>query len=101
MCIRDRIGSETTVLVTTDHGRARSIRGHGAAFPESQRVFAAAFGAGVARHGVTCTSEPLRLAHVAGAVRSILGVRRLAGVSGAEPPTLSDERSPLAAQILE
>ena len=29
----------TTVLVTTDHGRARDFRSHGPAFPESRRAF--------------------------------------------------------------
>lgn len=67
-------GKQTAVLVTTDHGRAHSLRAHGAAFPESQRVFVAGFGAGIARRGVTCASEPLRLSHVAGAVRSLLAL---------------------------
>jgi hypothetical protein len=65
-------GRETTVLVTTDHGRAHSFRAHGAAFPESQRVFVAAFGAHVAHRGIACTSQPLHLADVAGAVRDLL-----------------------------
>ncbi len=77
-------GRETAVLVTTDHGRAHSFRGHGASFPESQRVFVAAFGAGVARRGATCTSSPLRLAHVAGAVRTLLGLEGEAGPLAAE-----------------
>jgi Metalloenzyme superfamily len=81
-------GAETAVVVTTDHGRARSLRGHGASFPESQRVFVAAFGAGVARRGVACASEPLRLAHLAGAVRSLLALETDA------------ERGPLADEIV-
>lgn len=67
-------GEETAVIVTTDHGRARTLRGHGGRFPESQRVFVAAFGAGIARRGVACASEPLRLSHVAGAVRALLSL---------------------------
>jgi hypothetical protein len=82
-------GKRTAVLVTTDHGRAHSIRAHGASFPESQRVFVAAFGAGIAHRGVACTSEPLRLAHVAGAMRSLLALD-----GKAEP-------NPLAAEIIE
>jgi hypothetical protein len=65
-------GERTAVLVTTDHGRAKSLRSHGAAFPESQRVFVAAFGAGIAHRGVACATEPLRLAHVAPAMRALL-----------------------------
>jgi hypothetical protein len=67
-------GRETAVLVTTDHGRSHSIRAHGAGFPESQRVFVGAFGAGITRRGVACASEPIRLAHIAGAVRSLLAL---------------------------
>jgi len=78
-------GRRTAVLVTTDHGRARSFRGHGGSFPESQRVFFAAFGAGIARRGVTCADAPLRLAHVAGAVRRLL--------------SLDGETGPLATEI--
>ncbi|MDF2697537.1 MAG: hypothetical protein K0S65_5920 [Labilithrix sp.] len=79
-------GRETAVIVTTDHGRAHSLRGHGASYPESQRVFVAAFGAGIARRGVACVAEPLRLAHVAGAVRSLLGLE-----SDVERGPLGDE----------
>ena len=61
---------------------------HGASFPESQRVFVAAFGAGIVHKGVSCASEPMRLAHVAGAVRSILALET------------DTEAGPLAAQII-
>jgi hypothetical protein len=67
-------GRETAVVITTDHGRAHSLRAHGAGFPESQRVFVAAFGAGVARRGVTCADVPLRLADIAGALRTLLAL---------------------------
>ncbi|HVH42060.1 MAG TPA: hypothetical protein VM925_06940, partial [Labilithrix sp.] len=72
-------GSRTAVLVTTDHGRAHSLRAHGAAFPESQRVFVAGFGAGVAHRGIACSTAPIRLAHLAGALRSLLSMESAAG----------------------
>ncbi|MBX3205204.1 MAG: hypothetical protein KF764_09050 [Labilithrix sp.] len=64
----------TTIVVTTDHGRERSLRHHGAGFPDSARVFVAAFGAGIARRGPTCASSPLRLGDVASVVRTLLRV---------------------------
>lgn len=79
-------GRETAVIVTTDHGRSHSLQAHGARYPESQRVFVAAFGVGIARRGVTCAQEPLRLAHVAGAVRSLLTLE-----SEADPGPLASE----------
>lgn len=87
---------ETAVLVTTDHGRSRSLRAHGALFPESQRVFLAAFGSGIARRGVTCAAEPLRLSHLAGAMRALLALEGeagpLAGEITAGLRSASDER---------
>jgi hypothetical protein len=80
-------GKKTAVIVTTDHGRAHSLRAHGASFPESQRVFVAAFGAGIAHRGVTCATEPLRLSHIAGVMRTLLA--------------LDDKRGPLATAIVD
>jgi hypothetical protein len=79
-------GARTSVIVTTDHGRAHNFRGHGASFPESQRVFVAAFGDSIAHRGVTCPSSPLRLAHIAGAMRELLA--------------LDGDRGPLATEIV-
>ena len=79
-------GRETAVLVTTDHGRSHSMHAHGAGFPESQRVFFAAFGAGIARRGVTCAPSPIRLAHLAGAVRALFALE-----SDVEPGPLAGE----------
>ncbi|MBX3199753.1 MAG: hypothetical protein KF894_16575 [Labilithrix sp.] len=71
----DRDGlRRTAIVVTTDHGRERSLRHHGAGFPDSARVFVAAFGAGIARRGPTCAAAPLRLGDVAGVVRTLLDV---------------------------
>ncbi|MBX3227722.1 MAG: hypothetical protein KIT84_15305 [Labilithrix sp.] len=67
-------GERTAVLVTTDHGRARSLFRHGASQPESGRVFVAAWGAGIASQGVACAPEDLELTHVAGAVRALLEI---------------------------
>jgi hypothetical protein len=64
----------TTVIVTTDHGRAKSLFSHGPTSPESGRVWIAAFGGVVAHRGVACAPEELRLTHVAGAVRYLLSV---------------------------
>jgi hypothetical protein len=65
-------GARTSVVVTTDHGRAHTLRSHGALFPESQRVFVAAFGAKIAHRGPACAASPLHLADLAGAVRGLL-----------------------------
>jgi hypothetical protein len=85
-------GKQTAVLVTTDHGRSHSLRGHGALYPESQRVFVAAFGAGIAHRGVSCAAEPLRLAHLAGAVRSLLAMES----EGEDGPLVAELSSPKA-----
>ena len=71
-------GSRTAVLVTTDHGRGHGakLRSHGSWIPESQRVFVAAFGHGIAHRGVACPSEPLRLADVAGTMSALLALSR-------------------------
>jgi hypothetical protein len=67
-------GERTAVIVTTDHGRAKNLFSHGARAPESARVFVAAFGASITHQGVTCAPEPMKLAHIAGAVRQLLGI---------------------------
>jgi hypothetical protein len=77
-------GRETAVLVTTDHGRASSLFNHGASFPESQRVWVAAFGPSIASRGVACADETLRLADIAGAVRSLLSLEGETGNLTAE-----------------
>ena len=67
-------GRETAVHVNTDQRRSHSMHAHGPGFPESQRVCFAAFGAGIARRGVTCAPSPIRLAHLAGAVRALFAL---------------------------
>jgi hypothetical protein len=84
-------GKMTAVLVTTDHGRATSLRAHGASYPESGRVWFAAFGARIAHRGVSCAAAPLRLSHVAGAMRSLMAIDN--------DPKI--DHGPLANEILE
>jgi hypothetical protein len=63
-------GARTAVLVTTGHGRAHSMRDHGALYPESQRIFAAV-GGRIARRGPVCPREPLRHKHLAGVLSAL------------------------------
>jgi hypothetical protein len=77
-------GERTAVIVTTDHGRAKNLFNHGAIAPESARVFVAAFGASITHQGVTCAPEAMKLAHIAGAIRQLLGIE------SAEPNPLAD-----------
>ena len=51
-------GDETTVVVTTDHGRAASFTEHGSAAPESRRVWLFAVGGAVPRRGLVTFREP-------------------------------------------
>jgi hypothetical protein len=66
-------GQNTIVLVTTDHGRASNFHEHGPEYPESARVFFAAFGEGLAARGATCASETMYLTEIAGTVKTLLG----------------------------
>jgi arylsulfatase A-like enzyme len=83
-------GSETAVIVTTDHGRADSLRGHGARLRGSDRVFVAAFGARIARRGITCADRPIHLADIAPVVRILANIARE-----------GDEETPLAVELLD
>ncbi len=66
-------GRHTTVLVTTDHGRARNFVDHGPQFPESGRVWLVAAGADVAQRGFVAASRHT-LSDVAPTVRALLGI---------------------------
>lgn len=68
-------GQHTTVIVTTDHGRAESFRDHGGAWPESARVWLVAAGAGIPTRGFARSEETRALADLAPTVRALLGVR--------------------------
>ncbi len=67
-------GRHTTVLVTTDHGRARDFRDHGGEWPESAGVWLAAFGGDVEVRGIAPANAPHRLADVAPTIRVLLGL---------------------------
>lgn len=67
-------GMRTLLVVTTDHGRADAFVHHGAAQPESSRVWLVAAGAEVTARGYLCPSEDRRLADVAATVRHVAGL---------------------------
>jgi hypothetical protein len=66
-------GRRTLVLITSDHGRARDYRDHGGQFPESARVWLAAFGGPVRARGFAAAPEPRHLADIAPTIRAALG----------------------------
>jgi phosphopentomutase/2,3-bisphosphoglycerate-independent phosphoglycerate mutase family metalloenzyme len=67
-------GRHTTVLVTTDHGRAYNFRDHGMWHPESGRVWLVASGADVRGRGLVAASRRHTLSDVAPTVRALLGI---------------------------
>lgn len=67
-------GHRTTLVVTTDHGRDKRARDHGAAAPESARVWLVASGYAVHRRGAVPSPFQRRLADVAPSVRRLLGL---------------------------
>lgn len=67
-------GRETTVLVTTDHGRAADFAHHGGDAPESGRVWLVASGGAVPRAGLVDAAVPVRLSDIAPTVRRWMGL---------------------------
>jgi Type I phosphodiesterase / nucleotide pyrophosphatase len=69
-------GRRTTVIVTADHGRARSFRDHGDWAPESARVWLGAFAGDGPREPLAALGppRPRSLADIAPTVRALLGV---------------------------
>ncbi len=65
---------ETTVIVTTDHGRAASFTGHGGDAPESPRVWMFVAGGSVPPLGFADTERVVRLADIAPTIRTWMGV---------------------------
>jgi hypothetical protein len=65
-------GAHTTLLVTSDHGRADSFADHGGDWPESQRTWLVARGGEVRMRGMVSASHRFRLADIAGTVRALL-----------------------------
>jgi arylsulfatase A-like enzyme len=68
-------GRRTLVLITSDHGRARDYRDHGGQFPESARVWLAAFGGPVRARGFAAAPETRHLADVAPTIRAALAMK--------------------------
>jgi hypothetical protein len=77
--------SSTTILVTTDHGRADSFREHGWGWPESKRVWLVAKGAGIAARGAVAAPSERRLANVGATIKRLLGVPSSPGDDTGEP----------------
>jgi hypothetical protein len=76
-----REGHETTLFVTTDHGREKAFESHGREHPESARVFLLAAGAGIAARGRVTSPETRHLADLAPTIRHLVGL----------PPTTSGD----------
>jgi Metalloenzyme superfamily len=67
-------GRHTTVLLTTDHGRASNFRDHGLWHPESGRVWLVASGEDVHGRGLVAAARRHTLLEVAPTVRALLGI---------------------------
>ena len=67
-------GQHTTILVTTDHGRAYDFTDHGGQFPESARGWLVAAGEDVRDRSNAVSSRPYTLSNVAPTVRALLGM---------------------------
>jgi hypothetical protein len=89
-------GHPSTLMVTTDHGRASGFSTHGGDHPESARVWLVATGAGIRARGATTSAAPRHLADVSQTLRSVLGLPRASGAPAGkvlgelfEPPAAS------------
>jgi hypothetical protein len=67
-------GRRTALFVTADHGRARSFREHGAAYPESADVWLVAAGTEIAPRAFSTVGRARRLADVTPTARHLLGL---------------------------
>jgi Type I phosphodiesterase / nucleotide pyrophosphatase len=67
-------GRHTTVIVTTDHGRASNFRDHGPWHPESGRVWLVASGGDVRGRGLLAAPRRHALTDIAPTVRALLGI---------------------------
>jgi hypothetical protein len=65
-------GRPTTLLVTTDHGRADGFIEHGGQWPESARIWLVAAGSGIRAHGYVKSPLPRRLADIAPTIRHLM-----------------------------
>jgi hypothetical protein len=64
-------GRATTLIVTTDHGRGKDFQDHGAAYPESARIWLVGAGWGIRRQGLVTPALPRHLADVTATVRAL------------------------------
>jgi len=78
-------GAETTVIVTTDHGRSASFASHGGDAPESRRVWLFAAGGAVPALGFADGSRIMRLADIAPTVRRWLALAADTSASSGTP----------------
>jgi hypothetical protein len=67
-------GLHTTVVVTTDHGRASDFCDHGQRYPESRRIWLVATGDDVRARGFVAAARRYTLSDVAPTVRALLGI---------------------------
>lgn len=77
-------GKTATVLVTSDHGRAKDFRNHGKA-PESGRTWLLAAGAGIPVRGSLALGEQRRLADIAPTIRVLLSLPAVEGEGAGQP----------------
>jgi hypothetical protein len=70
----DRLGGESLVLVTTDHGRAPSFRDHGGVDDGSARVWLVAAGGPIAPRGLLRAATPHRLADLTPTLRPLFAL---------------------------
>ncbi|HEX9100698.1 MAG TPA: hypothetical protein VF997_00775 [Polyangia bacterium] len=70
----DRIGGESLVVVTTDHGRGPDLRDHGKVGDGSARAWLVAAGGPIAPRGRVHAAAPYRLADLAPSLRALLGL---------------------------
>jgi hypothetical protein len=96
-------GASTTVLVTTDHGRAANFSSHGGGSPESARVWLLAAGGSVPIRGVVDSQRTARLSDIAPTVRSWLALPPDSSANAGQPlaeivpqpePTMLASRQP-------
>jgi hypothetical protein len=77
-------GLHTTVVVTTDHGRASDFSDHGWRYPEARRIWLVASGDDVRAHGFVAAARRYTLSDIAPTVRALLGITRGEGAPIAE-----------------
>jgi hypothetical protein len=70
-------GNPATLLVTTDHGRARGFMNHGRDYPESARVWLVATGARIEARGWVFSDRTRHLRDVSQTIRSVIGLSPL------------------------